>query len=123
MPKNNKIWKTSNARGLYQHFDKRSKFARDKLIRGYSERYLVNVANNKGKCKYGFMGDLVQEASSLTDVLQINRKDIGHEASRIWAEQREVSPELSETLKAFTTINKPLHTPGRVNYTHHSVSI
>jgi hypothetical protein len=112
MPKNNMTRKTSNARGPYRHFDERSKFAREKLIQGYTERYLDNVAKNNGKCEYGFMGDLVQETSSLTDVLQITRKDIGHEASRILAEQREVSPELSGMLKASTTIDKPLHTPG-----------
>ena len=39
MLKKNKTRKTSSAKGPYQHFDKRSKFAREKLIRGYAERY------------------------------------------------------------------------------------
>ena len=123
MPKNNKTWKTSSDRGPYRHFVERIKFAREKLIQGCAERYLNNVAKNNGKCEYGFMGDLVREASSLTGVLQITRKDIGHEALRILAEQREVSPESPGTLQASTTIDEPLHTPGRVNHTHHSVSI
>ena len=83
MPKNNKTRKTSSARGPYQHFDERSKFAREKLIRGYAERYLDNVEKNNGKCEYGFIAKLVREASSLTDVLQITNKDIENEASRI----------------------------------------
>ena len=45
-------------------------------------------------------------------MLQITHKDIGNEASRILSEQREVSTESSVTLKASTTIAKPLHTPG-----------
>ena len=105
MSNKKKTQKTCSARGPYRHFDKRSKFAREKLIQGYAERYLDNVEKNNGRCKYGFMGDLVREASSLADVLQITRKDIGHEALRFLAEQREVSPELSGTLKASTKIN------------------
>ena len=49
MPKKNKTRKTSGARGPCQHFDEQSKFAREKLIRGYAERYLDNVAKNNGK--------------------------------------------------------------------------
>jgi len=110
MPKKDKTRKTSSARGPYRHFDGRSKFAREKLIQGYAERYLDNVEKNNGRCKYGFMGDLVREASSLTDVLQITRKDIGHEASRILAKRREVSLESSGTLEASTMIDGPLYT-------------
>ena len=85
MPKNNKTRKTGSARGPYRHFDERFKFTREKLIQGYAERFLDNVAKNNGKCEYGLMGDLVQEASSLTDVILITHKDIGNEASRILA--------------------------------------
>ena len=49
MPKNNKTRMTSSARGPYRHFVKQSKFAREKLMRGYAERYLDNVAKNNGK--------------------------------------------------------------------------
>ena len=110
MPKKDKTRKTSSARGPYRHFDGRSKFAREKLIQGYAERYLDNVEKNNGRCTYGFMGDLVQEASSLTDVLRITHKEIGNEASRILAKRREVSPESSGTLEASTMIDEALHT-------------
>ena len=45
-------------------------------------------------------------------MLQITHKDIGNEALRILAEQREVSPELSGTLEASTTTDKSPNTPG-----------
>jgi len=47
MPKKNKTLKTRGARDPCRHFDEQSKFAREKLIRGYAERYLDNVAKNE----------------------------------------------------------------------------
>ena len=77
-------------------------------IRGYAIRYLDNVPENNGKCKRGFMAGLVREASSENNALQINSRDIETEVARIVAKQRKVSPELSGTTKASTTINEPL---------------
>ena len=54
------------------------------------------------------MAGLVWEASSVNIVLQINSRDIENEVARIVSEQRKVSPELSGTTKASTTINEPL---------------
>ena len=84
---------------------------RQSEIRGYATRYLDNIANNNGKCEYGFMAELVREASSVTDVEQIKRDDIRNEVARIVAKQRKVSPESSGTPKVSTTINEPLDGP------------
>jgi hypothetical protein len=55
------------------------------------------------------MAGLVGEASSENNaLLQINSRDIETEVARIVAKQRKVSPELSGTTKASTTINEPL---------------
>ena len=40
---------TSSARGLCRHFVKQGEFMREKLMQGYAERYLDNVAKNNGK--------------------------------------------------------------------------
>jgi hypothetical protein len=117
MPKNNKTQKTNNnIRGLYRHFDGPGKLMRQSEIRGYATRYLDNVANNNGKCEYGFMAELVREASSVTDVEQITRDDIRNEVARIVAKQRKVSPESSGTPKVSTTINEPLDGPLGMYY-------
>ena len=108
MPKNNNTPKTNNNRGTYRRFDGPIKLMRRSEIRGYAIRYLDNVAENNGKCKHGFMAGLVREASSENNALQINSRDIETEVARIVAEQRKVSPELSGTTKASTTINEPL---------------
>ena len=65
---------------------------RQSEIQGYATQYLDNVANNNGKCEYGFMAELVREASSVTDVLQITRDDIRHEGARIVDKLTKVSP-------------------------------
>ena len=80
---------------------------RKSFIRGYATRYLDNAAKNNGKCNYGFMNELVQEASSVTDMLQITRSDIKNEAAKIVAERRKVSPELTGTTSS-KTIDEPL---------------
>ena len=109
MPDNNKRQKKKNLRGPYQHFDGPTKLMRKSEIHEYATRYLDNIANNKnGKCDYGFMKKLVQEAFSKNDTLQITRDDIRDEAARIVAKQRKVSPESSGTPKASTTIDEPL---------------
>jgi BspA type Leucine rich repeat region (6 copies) len=110
MPENNKRQKKKNLRGPYQHFDGPTKLMRKSEIHEYATRYLDNIANNKnGKCDYGFMKKLVQEAFSKNDTLQITRDDIRDEAARIVAKQRKVSPESSSgTPKASTTIDEPL---------------
>ena len=118
MPKNNNTPKTNNKRGTYRRFDGPIKLMRRSEIRGYAIRYLDNVAENNGKCKHGFMAGLVREASSENNALQINSRDIETEVARIVAEQRKVSPELSGTTKASTTINEPVTKNGRhiLNY-------
>ena len=119
MPKNNNTPKTNNKRGTYRRFDGPIKLMRRSEIRGYAIRYLDNVAKNNGKCKYGFMAGLVGEASSENNaLLQINSRDIETaEVARIVAKQRKVSPELSGTTKASTTINEPLDADAAVAVT------
>ena len=117
MPKNNDTPKTHNKRGTYRRFDGPIKLMRRSEIRGYAIRYLDNVAENNGKCKHGFMAGLVREASSENNALQINSRDIETEVARIVAEQRKVSPELSGTTKASTTINEPLDADAAVAVT------
>jgi hypothetical protein len=82
---------------------------RQSEIQGYAIRYLDNVAKNNGKCKYGFMTGLVQEASTKNYALQIDRTDILNEARRIVAKQRKLSRQLSGTTKSSTINNEPLH--------------
>jgi hypothetical protein len=112
MPNNDNTPKTHNKRGTYRCFDGPSKLMRRSEIRGYAIRYLDNVAKNNGKCKNGFMAGLVQEASSVNIVPQINSRDIENEVARIVTKQRKVSPELSGTAKASTTIDAPLVAGG-----------
>jgi hypothetical protein len=81
---------------------------RQSEIRGYAIRYLDNVDKNNGKCKYGFLAGLVREASTKNNALQIYKKDILHEATRIVAKQRTVSQQLSGTTKECTINNEPL---------------
>jgi hypothetical protein len=78
-------------------------------IRGYAIRYLDNVAKNNGKCKYGFMAGIVQEASTKNNALQIDRTDILNEARRIVTKQRKLSQQSSGTTKASTINNEPIH--------------
>ncbi len=125
MPKNNNNTpKTNNKRGTCRRFDGPIKLMRRSEIRGYAIRYLDNVAENNGKCKHGFMAGLVREASSEYNALQINSRDIETEVARIVAKQRKVSPELSGTTKASTTINEPLDRLGiylKRLYRHHII--
>ena len=111
MSNNNNTPKTNNKRVTYRRFDGPSKLIRQSEIRGYAIRYLDNVAKNNGKCEYGFMAGLVQEASSVTDVPQITRDDIRHEVARIVEEQRKVSLEISGMPNVSSTINEPLDAP------------
>ena len=87
------------------------KLLRQSEIRGYATWYLDNVVKNNGKCKYGFMAELVQEASSVMDVPQITRDDIRNEVARIVEEQRKVSLEISGMPNVSSTINEPLDAP------------
>ena len=111
MPKNNNTPETNNKRGPYRRFDGPSKLIRQSKIRGYATRYLDIVAKNNSKCNYGFMAELVREASSVTDVLQITRSDIRNEVARIVEERRKVSLEISGMPKVSTTIDEPLDGP------------
>ena len=106
--------KTSNARGPYREFNDATKSMRDILVRGYAEQYIENVAANKnGRCSYGFVANLVQEAASVAEVLKISNRDIENEAARIMVKRREVSPESSGTLQASsTTVDEIDDTPG-----------
>jgi hypothetical protein len=99
---------TINKRGEYRHFNGPIKLMRQSEIRGYAIRYLDNVHKNNGKCKYGFLAGLVREACTKNNALQIYKKDILNEATRIVAKQRTVSQQLSGTTKECTINNEPL---------------
>ena len=99
---------TINKRGEYRHFNGPIKLMRQSEIRGYAIRYLDNVDKNNGKCKYGFLAGLVREACTKNNALQIYKKDILHEATRIVAKQRTVPQQLSGTTKECTINNEPL---------------
>ena len=123
MPKNNNTPETNNKRGPYRRFDGPSKLIRQSKIRGYATRYLDIVAKNNSKCDYGFMAELVREASSVTDVLQITRSDIRNEVARIVEERRKVSLEISGMPKVSSTINEPLDAPRGMYYKYQLVSM
>jgi hypothetical protein len=84
---------------------------RQSEIRGYAIRYLDDVAKNNGKCKYGFLAQLVREASTKNNSLQIYKADILNEARRIVAKQTKVTRQLS----ASTINNEHLHVDDQVD--------
>ena len=108
---NNNTHDINNKRDKYRHFHGPIKLMRQSEIRGYAIRYLDDVAKNNGKCKYGFLAQLVREASTKNNSLQIYKADILNEARRIVAKQTKVTRQFS----ASTINNDPLHVDDQVD--------
>jgi hypothetical protein len=67
--------------------------------------YIAHLDENKGKCKRGFMQGLVEAATKVAAVLEINHDDIYNEVRRVQKEHKAavdacatVTPETSESL-------------------------
>ncbi len=74
--------------GSYRKFDEDSTHAQKNLIKLYTTLYIAHLDKNKGKCRKGFMKELVERAAKVAGVLEINSNDIHNEARRVRKERK-----------------------------------
>jgi hypothetical protein len=91
--------------GSNRRFDEASTHAWKSLIKSYANLCIAHLDENKGKCKRGFMQGLVEAATKVAAVLEINHDDIYNEVRRVQKEHKAavdacatVTPETSESL-------------------------
>ena len=87
----------SAKRGEYRNFDQMSSQMRDTLIESYAEKVIAHAAENGGRCRLGFVKELVGMVSQRAPLLEITRDDINNrvriiKGQRKEEEQRDVSP-------------------------------
>ena len=73
--------------GSYRRFDEDSTHAQKTQIKSYT-LYIAHLNKNKGKCKQGFMQELVERAAKTAPVLEINRNDIHNKVRRVEKERK-----------------------------------
>jgi hypothetical protein len=87
----------SNKRGEYRSFDEVSSDMRESLIKSCAEKVIAHAAENGGRCRHGFVKEMVNNLFQRAPLLEITRDDINN---KVWSiqgqqeeeEQREVSP-------------------------------
>ena len=87
----------SNKRGEYRKFDDFSSQMRDSLIQSCAERVIDHASSNGGRCRHGFVQEMVGELYRGAPLMGISRDDINNKVrilkgKREEEEQREVSP-------------------------------
>ena len=84
-------------RGEYRNFDQMSSQMRETLIESCAEKVIAHAAENGGRCRLGFVKELVGKVSQRAPLLEITRDDINNrvriiKGQRKEEEQRDVSP-------------------------------
>ena len=87
----------SNKRGEYRKFDDFSSQMRDSLIQSCAERVIDHASSNGGRCRHGFVQEMVGELYRGAPLMGISRDDINNKVRILKGkceeeEQREVSP-------------------------------
>ena len=87
----------SNKRGEYRSFDEVSSNMRESLIKSCAEKVIAHAAENGGRCRHGFVKEMVNNLFQRAPLLEITRDDINNKVRSIQGqqeeeEQREVSP-------------------------------
>jgi hypothetical protein len=83
-------------RGEYRNFDQMSSQMRETLIESCAERVIAHAVENGGRCRLGFVKELVGKVSQRAPLLEITRDDINNrvriiKGQRKEEEQRDVS--------------------------------
>ncbi len=87
----------SEKRGAYRKFDEASSRMRESLLHNCAERVITHAASNGGRCRLGFVKDMVVEIHERAPLIGISRDDINNKvrimkSKREEDERREVSP-------------------------------
>ena len=98
--------------GSNRRFEEASTHAQKSLIKSYASLYIAHLEKNKGKCERGFMQGLVEAATKVAAVFEINCIDIYNKVRRVKKEHKAavnacatVSPETSESLAVADNTN------------------
>ncbi len=98
--------KRCTTKDSYRRFDKDCTHAQKTLIQSYATLYIAHLDKNKGKCRKGFMQELVEWTAKVAGVLEIKRNDIYNKVRRVNKELKAaanenvhatVSPGMSES--------------------------
>lgn len=83
-----------NKRGEFRKFGDVSNQIREPVIKSMAEKVIAHAAANGGRCRRGFMKDLVDGAAKCAPLMKISHADINNKMRAIQGprEQREVSP-------------------------------
>ena len=68
----------SDKRGGYRKFDEASSRMRESLIKSWVERVIDHAASNGGRCRLGFVKELVDELNQRAPLLEITRDNINN---------------------------------------------
>jgi hypothetical protein len=87
----------SDKRGGYRKFDEAGSRMRESLIKSCAERVIDHAVFNGGRCRLGFVKELVDELNQRAPLLEITRDDINNKVriikgQREEEERREVLP-------------------------------
>ena len=103
----------SDKRGGYWKFDEASSRMRESLIKSCAERVIDHAASNGGRCRLGFVKELVDELNQRAPLLKITRDDINNKVriikgQREEEDRREVSPAIPfHIMQALTCLDIP----------------
>jgi hypothetical protein len=76
-------------RGEYRNFDQMSSQMRETLIKSCAEKVIAHAAENGGRCRLGFVKELVGNVSQRAPLLEITRDDFNNRVRIIKGQRKE----------------------------------
>jgi hypothetical protein len=76
-------------RGEYRNFDQMSSQMRETLIKSCTEKVIAHAAENGGRCRLGFVKELVGNVSQRAPLLEITRDDFNNRVRIIKGQRKE----------------------------------
>ena len=84
----------------YRSFEGTTKAVRDGLIRSLAESVIGHTEANGGRCRHGFMKELLASVGSSVAALEITRDSINNEVRRIRAARKKASEQAAAQVSA-----------------------